>query len=112
MHALLRIVIEPHPAPRLAIDERDLLTAAQIVDGLGALTSRNLVCDAAAIAPTIKSEHQAGFCGGAAVHKRIDAKRPMRPDQTRVSSFKKIESGPPHKRTIGEDPHVFVALIG
>lgn len=112
MHALLRIVVEPYSAPGLAVDERDLLAAAQIVDGLCPPTRRDPVGNAAAIAPAIKAEYEPGLCRRAPMHERIDAKRTMRPDQACISPLKKIEPGPPHQRTVGEDPEVLVALIG
>src|SRR5262245_9294459 len=112
MHALLRIFVEPDPAPRLTIDEGDLLAAAQVLDRLRPLTRRDPICNAAAVSSTVKTEYQAGLCRRPAVHKRIDAKRPMRSDETRISPLEKIKPRPPHQRTVGEDPHVLVALMG
>lgn len=112
MHALLRIVIEPDPAPGLPIDERDLLAATQIVEGLRPLSSCDPVGNAAAVSSAIKAEHEPGLCRRPAMHKRIDAECAMRPDQARISPFEKIEPGPPHERAVGEDPKVIVALIG
>ena len=112
MHALLRIIIEPDPAPRLTIDERDLFAAAQILDGLRPLARCYAIGNAAAVSSAVKTEHQSRLCRRPAMHKRIDAKRTMRADQARISPFEKIEPGPPHQRPIGEDPQVLVALIG
>ena len=112
MHALLRIVIEPDPARRLTVDARDLLAAAQIVDRLCALSSCDAIGNAAAVSSAVKTEHQSGLCGRPAMHKRVDTKGTVRPDQARISPFEKIEPGPPHQRPVGEDPQVIVALIG
>ena len=112
MHALLRIIIEPGPAPRLTVDERDLFAAAQIRHGLRPLARGNPIGNAAAVSSAVKTEHQSRLCRRPAMHKRIDAKRTMRADQARISPFEKIEPGPPHQRPIGEDPQVLVALIG
>src|SRR5215510_1618041 len=112
MHALLRIIIEPDPPPRLTVDERDLLAAAQVFDRLRLLTRCDPICNAAAISSAVKTEYQAGLCWRSAMHKRIDAKRPMRPDETCISPLEKIKTRPPHQRTVGEDPQVLVALIG
>ena len=112
MHALLRIIIEPDPAPCLTVDERDLFAAAQILDGLRPLARCYAIGNAAAVSSTVKTEHQSRLCRRPAMHKRIDAKRTMRADQARISPFEKIEPGPPHQRPIGEDPQVLVALIG
>ena len=112
MHALLRIIIEPGPAPRLTVDERDLFAAAQILEGLRPPARCNPIGNAAAVSSAVKTEHQSRLCRRPAMHKRIDAKRTMRADQARISPFEKIEPGPPHQRPIGEDPQVLVALIG
>ena len=111
MHALLRIIIEPDPAPRLTVDARDLLAAAQILDGLRPLARCNPIGNTAAVSSAVKTEHQSRLCRRPAMHKRIDAKRTMRSDQARVSPFEKIEPRPPHQRPVGEDPQVIVALI-
>src|SRR5262245_3428163 len=112
MHALLRIIIEPDPAPGLTVNERDLLAAAQVFDCLHPLTRCDPICDAAAVSSAVETEYQAGFCRRSAMHKRIDAKRPMCPDETCISPLEKIKPRPPHQRTVGEDPQVLVALIG
>lgn len=112
MHALLRIIIEPDPPPRLTVDARDLFAATQVFDGLRPLARCNPIGDAAAVSSAVKTEHQSRLCRRPAMHKRIDAKRTMRADQARISPFEKIEPGPPHQRPIGEDPQVLVALIG
>jgi len=36
MHALLRVIVNPDPAPGFAIDAGDLLAASQVFDGLRA----------------------------------------------------------------------------
>ena len=112
MHALLLIIIEPDPSPRLTVDERDLLAAAQVIDRLRPLMRRDPVCNAAAVSSAVKTEYQARLCRRSAMHKRIDAKRPMRPDETGISALDKIKPRPPHQRTVGEDPQILVALIG
>lgn len=112
MHALLRIIIEPDPAPRLTVDERDLFAAAQIFEGLRPPARCNPIGNAAAVSAAVKTKHQSRLCRRSAMHKRIDAKGTMRPDQARISPFEKIEPGPPHQRSVGEDPQVIVALIG
>src|SRR5664279_5226203 len=56
---LLGVVIEPDPAPGLAVDHGDLLARAQIIDRLRPFAGRHLVGDAAAIAAAVKAEHQA-----------------------------------------------------
>lgn len=53
VHALLRIVVKPNSAPRLAIDESDLLARAEIFNRLQSLFFGNSVCDAATIATAI-----------------------------------------------------------
>lgn len=111
MHALLRIIIEPDPAPRLTVDARDLFAASQISDGLRPPARCYAIGNAAAVSSAVKTEHQSRLCRRPAMHKRIDAKRTMRSDQARVSPFEKIEPGPPHQRPVGEDPQVIVALI-
>ena len=112
MHALLRIIIEPDPAPRLTVDERDLFAAAQILEGLRPPARCNPIGNAAAVSSAVETEHQSGLCGRPAMHKRVDTKSTMRPDQARISPFEKIEPGPPHQRPVGEEPQVIVALIG
>lgn len=112
MYALLRIIIEPDPAPRLTIDERDLFAAAQIFDGLRPPARCNPIGNAAAVSSAVKTEHQSRLCRRPAMHKRIDAKRTMRSDQAGVPPFEKIEPGLPYQRPVGEDPEVIAALIG
>lgn len=111
MHALLRVIIEPDPAPRLMVDARNLFAAAQILDGLRPPARCYPIGNAAAVSTAVKTEHQSRLCRRSAMHKRIDAKRTMRSDQARISPFEKIEPGPPHQRPVGEDPQVIVALI-
>jgi hypothetical protein len=111
MHTLLRIIIEPDPPPSLTVDARDLFAATQVFDGLRPLARCYPIGNAAAVSSAVKTEHQSRLCRRPAMHKRIDAKRAMRSDQARISSFEKIEPGPPHQRPVGEDPQVIVALI-
>lgn len=111
MHALLWIIIEPDPPPGLAVDERDLFAAAQIRNGLRPLARGNPIGNTAAVSSAVETEYQSRFCRCSAMHKRIDAKRTMRPDQTSISPFEKIEPWPPHQRPVGKDPQVIVALI-
>src|SRR4249919_588520 len=112
MHALLRIIIEPNPPPSLTVDARDLFAAAQILDGRRPPARCNPIGNAAAVSSAVKTKHQTRFCRRSAMHKRIDAKGTMCPDQACTSPFEKIEPGPPHQRPVGEDPQVMVALIG
>src|SRR4029078_1130986 len=102
MHALLWIIIEPDPPPGLAVDERDLFAAAQIRHGLRPPTRGNPIGNAAAVSSAVETEYQSRFCPGFALHKRIDAKLPMRPNQTGFSPFEKIEPWPPHQRPVGK----------
>ena len=111
MHTLLRIIIEPDPPPRLTVDARDLFAATQVFDGLRPLARCNPIGNAAAVSSAVKTEHQSRLCRRPAMHKRIDAKRAVCPDQARISPFEKIEPGPPHQRPVGENPQVIVALI-
>ena len=111
MHTLLRIIIKPDPPPSLTVDARDLFAATQVFDGLGPLARCNPIGNAAAVSSAVKTEHQSRLCRRPAMHKRIDAKRAVRPDQARISPFDKIEPGPPHQRPVGENPQVIVALI-
>lgn len=96
MHALLRVVIEPDPAPSLAVHEGDLFAGAQIIDRFRALCCGHAVGNTPAISPAIETENQPGLCWGSTMHKRIYAKRAMGPDETRISALEKLKPGPPH----------------
>src|SRR4029078_11404901 len=111
MHALLRIIIEPGPAPRLTVDERDLFAAAQILEGLRPPARCNPIGNAAAVSSAVKTEHQSRLCRRPAMHKRIDAKRTMRADQARISPFEKIQPGQPHQQPVTEDTTHLCVLI-
>lgn len=112
VHAFLRVVVEPDPAPRLAIDPGYLFTGAQVFDRFRSLGPSNSVRDAAAIAAAIEPEYQAGFLRSSAMYIRINAKRAMGAHQASIAPLKKVEAGPPHERPISKDPEVLVALIG
>src|SRR6476646_856797 len=112
VHTFLRIVIDPYSAPGLTINERDLFTAAQILDCFCAFACRDAVGDPAAIAAAIETEHQSRFCGGSSVHERVDTKRTMRSHKTCVTALQKVKAWPPHQRTVGENPELFAGLIG
>src|SRR5581483_530097 len=111
MHALLGIIVEPNPAPRLAIDEGHLLAAAQIRNCFCPLGGRDPVGDPPAISAAIEAENEPRSCRSSAMHKRIDAESAMSADKPCVSALKKHKSGPPHQRAVGEDPHVLVASV-
>jgi len=69
MHALLRIVVEPDPAPCFQIDAGYLFTGTQVLDRRGTFCRCNSVRDAKAIAAAIKSEYKTGFLRSSAMHK-------------------------------------------
>ena len=110
-HAALRVVVEPDRPPGLAIDARDLLARAQVIDGGGPFGRRDAIGDAAAIAAAVETEHQAGLFRRAAMHEGIDAKRAVRADQPRVPPLQEVEAGPPHQRAIAEHPEVLAAVL-
>ena len=112
MHAFLRAVVEPNPPPSLTIDPGYLFAGAQVLDRLRAPGRGHLVSDAAAVAAAIQSKHQAGSLRSSAMHERIDAQRAMGAHKARAAPLKEVKSGPPHQRSVGEDPEVLVALIG
>src|SRR3974377_285609 len=96
VHRLLRIVIEPDCAPRLAINQGDLLARPQIADRSFPFARCHPVGDAAAIAAAVEAQHQPGLFRRTAVMEGIDAEGPMRPDRAGVAPFQKIETRPPH----------------
>ena len=112
LHVLLRVVVEPDPAPGLAIDHGDLLARAQIVDGLGPLVGRHPVGDAAAIAAAVEAEHQPGLFRRAAMDEGIDAERAVGADQPGMAALKGVEARPPHQRAVAEDPEIAAILVG
>src|SRR5262249_57944558 len=44
------------------------------------------------------------------MNKRVDAECAVGSDEAAVAPLEKIEAGPPHQRSVGEDPEVLVAL--
>src|SRR5690242_8699042 len=106
---LLRILIDPDRAPCFAIDQCDLLAAAQIFDGGGALLGGDAIDDATAGAAVIEPEYQAGSFRRAAVHERIDAERAVSAEQPRIMPLDIVEARPPHQRAITEHPKVIRA---
>ena len=112
MHAFLRVVVEPNPPPSLTIDLGYLFAGAQVFDCFRAPGRGHPVSDAAAVAAAIQSEHQAWSLRSSAMHERIDAQRAMGAHKACAAPLKEVKSGPPHQRSIGEDPEVLVALIG
>src|SRR5215510_12256419 len=106
MNTFLRIVIEPNPTPRFAIDPGDLFTSAQVLDCFRAFCRRYTVGDTVAIAAAIEAEDQAGLFRSSTVHERIYAEGTMGSDEACIAPLKKIEAGAPHQGPIGEDPEV------
>src|SRR4029077_1059748 len=64
MHTFFRVVVEPDPPPSLAIDQSNLLAAAQIFDRFVSACRRHPVGNSTAIAAPIKPEYQTGFLRG------------------------------------------------
>src|SRR5271155_5850130 len=99
-------VFEPDRTHHLTIDIGGLLAGAQIFDGGVTKPGRDPERDAAASAAAVKSEHEAGLFGGAAMIERIDAQRAMLADQPRWDLLDKFKARPPHQRAVAEHPQV------
>jgi hypothetical protein len=104
--------LEPDRAHAFAVDGGDLFARAQVGDGAAAVLDRHAVGDAAAGAALVEAEHQTRPLGRAAVNEGIDAERPMRADEPRFEALDERKVGPPHQRTIGEHPEIFVGMRG
>ena len=96
VHAFLRIVVKPDPAPRLAVDPSDLFAGTQIFDGFQAPAGGNPIGDASTIPSPVEAEYQPRLLRRSSVDERINAKRAMGAHQASVSPLQKIEARPPH----------------
>src|SRR5215470_11637634 len=76
-HCSLGLALEPDAPDTLAIHHGDLLACPQIRNRLGAQSSGDPICNAAAGAAVVKAEHQAGALCRPAVVERIDAEGAM-----------------------------------
>jgi len=69
VHAFLRIIVEPDPAPCFQVDAGYLFAGAQIFDRCRSFYRCNSVRDAKAIAAAIEPEYQAGFLWSSTMYK-------------------------------------------
>jgi hypothetical protein len=97
VHALLRVVLEPDPAPRLAVDPSDLLAAAQVFNRFHSFGGGYPIGDTATIAAPIQTEDQARLFRLSAMHERVNAQGAVGTHKTRIASLQKIEPGAPHQ---------------
>ncbi len=104
--AMPRLVLKLDLPHGFEIDRRDLLAAAQIGDGLGALGGGDAIGDAAAHAAAIEPEHQAGPLRRTAMDEGIDAKRPVQANQPGRNPLDMGKSRTPHQRAIAEYPKI------
>ena len=89
-----------------------LLAPAQISDRRLAPAGRNAERDAPAGASAVEAENQPRLLRRSAMVERIDAERPVLADQPRRDLLGKIESRPPHQRTVAKHPEVGVGMTG
>jgi len=97
VHALLRVILEPDPAPGLAIDEGHLFAAAQVFDRFRSFGGCYPVGDTATIAAAIQPEDQTGLFRLSAMHERVHAQSAVGTHQTCIAPLKEIEAGSPHQ---------------
>ena len=103
-HPRLWLALDPDRAHAFEVDRRHLLARAQISDGARALGRGHAIGDAATGPAVIEAEHQARPLRRPAVDEGIDAERPMRPNEPRFDAIDKGKVGPPHQRSVGENP--------
>ena len=92
-HLPPRLLFKLDPPDGFEIDGGDLLARAQIGDGFGARRGGDAKGDAAAHAAAIEPQHQARPLRRAAMDERVDAERPVQPDQPRRHPFEKSKPG-------------------
>lgn len=90
------------------INACDLLTLAQIGDGLITQMLSDTIDDPATSAAAIEPEHQPGLFRRAAMHERIHAQRAVQPCQLGGLALEVVKTRPPDQRAITEDPEIIV----
>jgi hypothetical protein len=111
-HPPLGLVLEPDRTYAFAVDGRHLLARPQIGDGVAALLCRYTIGDAATGPAMIEPEHQTWPLGRPAMDKGVDAKRPVRAEESGLDPLNEGKIRPPHQRTVSEHPEVFGSVCG
>ena len=68
VHAFLRVIVKPDPAPSLAINPRDLLPRTEVFDGFRPSRRGHPICDPSTIAASIEAQYEARLLRRSTMH--------------------------------------------